>query len=71
MPTSMTAAVSRISSLSALVAAGLAPGWLLLFGRGQMLALVVILAALVILRHGANIARLRAGTEPRIGAKKT
>ena len=66
----VTAAISRISSLSALVAAGLAPVWLLLFGRGQMLALVVILAALVILRHGANIARLRAGTEPRIGAKK-
>jgi glycerol-3-phosphate acyltransferase PlsY len=67
----LTAAVSRISSLSALVAAGLAPVWLLIFGRGQMLVLVVILAALVFLRHGANIARLRAGTEPRIGAKKT
>jgi glycerol-3-phosphate acyltransferase PlsY len=66
----VTAAVSRISSLSALVAAGLAPVWLLIFGRGQMLALVVILAALVFLRHGANIARLRAGTEPRIGARK-
>jgi glycerol-3-phosphate acyltransferase PlsY len=66
----VTAAVSRISSLSALVAAGLAPVWLLIFGRGQMLALVVILALLVFLRHGANIARLRAGTEPRIGAKK-
>ena len=65
----VTAAVSRISSLSALVAAGLAPVWLLIFGRGQMLALVIILAALVFLRHGANIARLRAGTEPRIGAK--
>lgn len=67
----VTAAISRISSLSALVAAGLAPVWLLIFGRGQMLVLVVILAALVFLRHGANIARLRAGTEPRIGAKKT
>jgi glycerol-3-phosphate acyltransferase PlsY len=66
----VTAAVSRISSLSALVAAGLAPVWLLIFGHGQMLALVMILAALVFLRHGANIARLRAGTEPRIGAKK-
>ena len=66
----VTAAVSRISSLSALVAAGFAPVWLLIFGRGQMLALVIILAALVFLRHGANIARLRAGTEPRIGAKK-
>ena len=67
----VTAAVSRISSLSALVAAGLAPVWLLIFGRGQMLALVVILALLVFLRHAPNIARLRAGTEPRIGAKKT
>jgi glycerol-3-phosphate acyltransferase PlsY len=66
-----TAAASRISSLSALVAAGLAPVWLLIFGRGQMLLLVVILAALVFLRHRENIARLRAGTEPRIGAKKT
>jgi glycerol-3-phosphate acyltransferase PlsY len=66
----VTAAVSRISSLSALVAAGLAPVWLLIFGRGQMLALVIILAALVFLRHRANIARLRAGTEPRIGARK-
>jgi glycerol-3-phosphate acyltransferase PlsY len=66
----VTAAVSRISSLSALVAAGLAPVWLLIFGHGQMLALVIILAALVFLRHEANIARLRAGTEPRIGAKK-
>jgi glycerol-3-phosphate acyltransferase PlsY len=36
-----------------------------------MLALVIILAALVFLRHAANIARLRAGTEPRIGARKT
>jgi len=66
----VTAAVSRISSLSALVAAGLAPVWLLIFGRGQMLALVVILALLVFLRHAPNIARLRAGTEPRIGARK-
>jgi glycerol-3-phosphate acyltransferase PlsY len=66
----VTAAVSRISSLSALVAAGLAPVWLLIFGRGQMLALVIILALLVFLRHRANIARLRAGTEPRIGARK-
>ena len=66
----VTAAVSRISSLSALVAAGLAPVWLLIFGHGQMLALVVILALLVFLRHAPNIARLRAGTEPRIGARK-
>jgi glycerol-3-phosphate acyltransferase PlsY len=67
----VAAALGRISSLAALVAAGLSPVWVLAFGRGQMVVLVVILAALVFLRHGANIARLRAGTEPRIGSKKS
>lgn len=65
-----TAAVSRISSLSALVAAASAPVWLLVFGQGGMVALAVLLAALVWYRHSANIARIRAGTEPKIGAKK-
>ncbi len=64
-----TAAVTRISSLSALVAAALSPLWLLLFGHRSMVALAVVLAALVFLRHSANIARLRAGTEPKIGSK--
>lgn len=65
----VTAAISRISSLSALVAAALAPVWLLIFGFPQMAALAALLAALVFWRHSANIARLRAGTEPRIGKK--
>ncbi|MBD3766049.1 MAG: glycerol-3-phosphate 1-O-acyltransferase PlsY [Rhodobacterales bacterium] len=64
-----TAAVTRISSASALVAAALAPVWLILLGRADMVALAVALAALVFWRHSANIARLRAGTEPRIGRK--
>jgi glycerol-3-phosphate acyltransferase PlsY len=66
----VTAAVSRISSLSALVAAALSPVWVLVLGQSQMLLLVMLLAALVFWRHAANIARLRAGTEPRIGARK-
>ena len=66
----VAAAIGRISSLSALVAAALSPVWLLVFGRGQMLALVILLAALVFWRHTANIARILAGTEPRIGQKK-
>jgi len=65
-----TAAVSRISSLSALVAAASAPVWLVLLGQPQMVLLAVALAALVWVRHSANIARLRAGTEPKIGKKK-
>lgn len=64
------AVVTRISSLSALVAAALSLGWLLAFGQGQALALVLVLAALIFWRHRANIARLIAGQEPRIGAGK-
>ncbi len=67
----VTAAVTRISSLSALVAAALAPVWLLLFGYRDMVVLAILLAALVFVRHKANIARIRAGTEPRIGARST
>lgn len=65
-----TAAVSRISSLSALVAAALAPVWLILFGQEEMVLLAMLLAALVWVRHAANIRRLRDGTEPKIGKKK-
>ncbi len=64
----VTAAVFRISSLSALVAAALAPLYMLALGEGGALA-AALMAALVYVRHGANIARLRAGTEPRIGTK--
>lgn len=62
------AALFRISSLAALVAVTLAPAWLLVFGHPAV-ALGLVLAALVVWRHAPNIARLRAGTEPRIGTK--
>jgi len=65
----VVAAVSRISSLSALVAVAAAPLWLALTGRAEAAALAIALAGLVWLRHRANIARLLAGTEPRIGRK--
>jgi glycerol-3-phosphate acyltransferase PlsY len=64
-----TAAISRISSLSALVAAALSPVWLVVLGYPQMSVLAIALAALIYQRHGANIARIRAGTEPKIGKK--
>jgi acyl phosphate:glycerol-3-phosphate acyltransferase len=64
-----TAAVTRISSLSALVAAALAAVWAWALGYPQMTLLIVVLAFLVIIRHHANIARIRAGSEPRIGKK--
>lgn len=66
----VTAALSRISSLSALVAAASSGLWLFLFDQGHMLFLVFVLTVLVYLRHWVNIRRLQAGTEPKIGAKK-
>jgi len=65
----VTAAVARISSLAALVAAVLAPVWALVLGHGAAVVLTICLAALIPWRHRGNIARLRAGTEPRIGQK--
>ena len=63
------AALSRISSLSALVAAATAPLWALVLGLPEAVALLIALAVLIGLRHDANIRRLIAGTEPRIGRK--
>ena len=65
-----TAAAFRVSSLAALVSAASAPLWLWLFGRPDALWLGAALAALVFIRHHANIRRLIAGEEPRIGAGK-
>ena len=65
----VTAAIWRISSLAALAATGLAPGWLVFLDHGDMTVLAVVLGALVWVRHAANIRRLRDGTEPKIGKK--
>ncbi len=64
-----TAAATRISSLSALISAATAALWAVLLGQTRIVALILVLAALVLLRHHANIRRLLAGTEPRIGRK--
>jgi glycerol-3-phosphate acyltransferase PlsY len=66
----MTALVARISSLSALVAAALSPLYMLLIGPAAFAIGAAILAALIFVTHRENIARLMAGTEPRIGQKK-
>jgi glycerol-3-phosphate acyltransferase PlsY len=64
-----TAVVSRISSLSALVSAASSCLWLLAFGQFQIVVLSLALAALILWRHSDNMARMRAGTEPKIGKK--
>ena len=66
------AAFLRYSSLAAAIAAVFAAVFsLVLFGLAAEAAAVVAICALVLWRHRANIARLIAGTEPRLGAKKT
>ena len=67
----VVAAISRYSSLAALVAAVSAPVYSLYFSTGQNTLMVGILAALVFARHSENITRLIKGTETKIGAKKT
>jgi len=61
------AGLSRISSVGALAASASAPLWLIGFGRWEAVLAALVLTGLVWLRHGANIARLIRGTEPRIG----
>ncbi len=63
------AALSRRSSVGALTAAAFSTIWAVFLGQGTALALGIVLTLLVFWRHRANIARLRAGTEPRIGAR--
>lgn len=63
------ALVTRISSIGALVAAAASTFAMIALGHGDMLVLGAVLTLLIFWRHRANIARLRAGTEPRIGAK--
>jgi len=65
----VVAITSRYSSLSALVAAATSVLWMQLTGNHRMILLGMILTALVYLRHWANIKRLRAGREPKIGKK--
>lgn len=65
----VTALLTRISSLSALVAAALSVPMAWTLGHRELMLLVALLAVLVFWRHRANIARLAAGTEPRIGKK--
>ena len=63
------AAAKRYSSLAALVASACAPLALVAFGRHETAALCLVLTVLVWIRHRANIERLIAGQESRIGAK--
>jgi glycerol-3-phosphate acyltransferase PlsY len=60
----------RISSLAALVAAALAPIYVLLTDQPRPMSfLALFMAVLIFVRHHENIRRLLQGEEPRIGGK--
>jgi acyl phosphate:glycerol-3-phosphate acyltransferase len=65
------AAISRISSLSALVAAALTPIYMMLYGAPLQAMLALVLAVFIFALHRENIRRLAAGTESRISARRT
>jgi len=64
-----TAAISRYSSLSALVASLITPIFLWWFGQPALAMLFALLTLLLFYMHRENIRRLLAGNEGRIGQK--
>ncbi|MEY5098496.1 MAG: hypothetical protein RJA36_1215 [Pseudomonadota bacterium] len=72
----LVALVLRYSSLAAIVASLFAPGFYLLAGgtlwdsSGPVALAIALMSLLLLWRHRANIGRLLAGQESRIGSKK-
>jgi glycerol-3-phosphate acyltransferase PlsY len=62
-------AASRYSSVASLAAAVSAPVSAFLFDRAEFGILFIALALIVFWKHRGNIARLFAGTEPKVGRK--
>ena len=65
----VAAAVTRYSSLSALLACTVTPVAVWLLGWPEVAVLLVPLSVLLVYRHKSNIERLLRGEEPKIGTK--
>jgi glycerol-3-phosphate acyltransferase PlsY len=61
--------LTRISSLAGMSAALAAPAAAWLAGYPALAPVLAAIAVLILILHRANIARLRAGTEPKVGSK--
>ncbi|MGE0674287.1 MAG: glycerol-3-phosphate acyltransferase, partial [Methylibium sp.] len=60
----------RYVSLASIVAAAFAPFYqLLIWGAGPAALAIAVMSLLLVWRHGANIRKLLAGTESRLGQK--
>ncbi|MFC7536933.1 glycerol-3-phosphate 1-O-acyltransferase PlsY [Sphingomonas sp. GCM10030256] len=62
--------LARISSVAGMAAAVSAPVSAALLDRSDLLPMLIGFALLVIWKHRENLARLKAGTEPRVGRTK-
>ncbi|MBI5255494.1 MAG: glycerol-3-phosphate 1-O-acyltransferase PlsY [Burkholderiales bacterium] len=66
----IVAVFSRYSSLAALVSAAFAPFYqLLIWGPSALVLSIAVMSLLLIWRHSANIQKLLAGTESKLGQK--
>ncbi|MEM9044902.1 MAG: glycerol-3-phosphate 1-O-acyltransferase PlsY [Pseudomonadota bacterium] len=63
----IVAGIFRISSVAALASSLSAPIWLAILDRWEAVLVMILIALLVWVRHAANIRRVIAGDEPRIG----
>ncbi|WP_156841346.1 glycerol-3-phosphate 1-O-acyltransferase PlsY [Novosphingobium aquimarinum] len=61
---------TRVSSVAGMTAAVVAPIGALVFNRPDAAGVLALIAIIVLFQHRQNIARLRGGTEPRIGGTK-
>ncbi|MBS0239877.1 MAG: glycerol-3-phosphate 1-O-acyltransferase PlsY [Proteobacteria bacterium] len=63
------AAATRISSLAAIIATIASPVAAWILGDADLAAVVALMSLVILIKHRANIERLIAGQEPRIGSK--
>jgi len=61
--------LTRISSLSALAAAGSTPLIAFMMGYINVAMMAAVMAVIIYIRHAENIGRILKGTESRIGKK--
>ncbi len=65
----LTAAISRYSSLAAIISIVASPFYAFYLDRGEIFVFASLLAVLSVIRHHTNIRKLMTGTETKIGAK--
>ena len=65
-----TLLIFRISSVAGIAAAASAPVSAAVLGERPLFPMLLGFALLVVWKHRANVARIKAGTEPRVGKEK-